>query len=434
MNKITTTLLQIFLVCLLFTFASLQAQTLAEASPESVGLSSKQLANIDALCQEYVEKNWLPGGTILLARKGKIAYFKTFGNRDIAAKKPYQKDDIFRLASMTKSVTTVAAFMLYEKGLFRLDDPVWWYLPEWKEVQVLNTFNAADSTYTAVAPKSPLTIRHLLTHTSGISYDFMDSKASAIYTKNGATVVALAGEGMTTKSMSKKLAEQPLMHHPGEKYTYGHSTDVLGALVETLSGQTLGEFCQAHIFKPLGMNDSHFYLPKEKWERLVPVYYEIQNKGIQRHDDRTYAYPMMNRSDYFAGGAGLNSTTMDYAIFAQMLLNKGNYNGVRILGRKTVDLMTSTDQLKKLEVAKKDYGFLGDGTTFTLGFSLSTAENLSHTSGSVGVFGWGGIFNTKYWVDPQEDMTMVAMTQIYPRYHPEFWDKLYAIIYGALEG
>jgi len=404
---------------------------LAEAKPETVGLSAKQLKNIDALFEQYIDKNWLPGGTVLIARKGKVAYFKAFGNRDIESKTPYQKDDIFRLASMTKSVTTVAAFMLYEKGLFRLDDPIWWYLPEWKEAKVLDTFNAADSTYTAVDTQKPITIRHLLTHSAGISYDFMDAKAGAIYAKNEATVAALAGEGMTTASMSKRLSEQPLMHQPGEKFTYGHSTDVLGHLVEVLSEQSLGDFFEEHIFKPLGMKETHFYLSKTMAARLVPVYYEIQNQGLEKHDIQTYGFPMMEKRDYYAGGAGLSSTTMDFAVFAQMLLNKGSYNGKRILGHKTVELMTETDQLKYLGI--EGYGLMGtNGATFSLGFSQLTSKNIQHSSGSIGTFGWGGFFNTKYWVDPKEDMIMVAMTQIAPSYHPEFWEKLYAIIYGAL--
>jgi len=425
-------ILLLLLTTALFLALNLQAQPLADAKPETVGLSSKQLENIDALFKYYEDKNWLPGGTVLIARKGKVAYFNAFGNKDLKAKTPFQKDDIFRLASMTKGVTTVATFILYEKGLFRLDDPVWWYLPEWKEVKVLDNFNEADSTYTTIDAKQPITIRHLLTHTSGISYDFMNKTSGAIYAKNGATVGELAGEGMTTAKMSAQLAKAPLMHKPGERYTYGHSTDILGQLVEVLSKQTLGEFCKEHIFEPLGMKETHFYLPKPLMSRLVPVYYEIQNKGFQRHDDATFGYPYMNRPDYYTGGAGLSGTTMDYAIFAQMLLNKGTYNGKHILGRKTVELMTATDQLKKLGV--EEYGFLGkNGTTFTLGFSLSTKDNLAHTSGSEGVFGWGGIFNTKYWVDPVEEIVMVGMTQVYPSYHPEFWEKLYAIIYGALE-
>ncbi|MEZ4884252.1 MAG: serine hydrolase domain-containing protein [Chitinophagales bacterium] len=432
MNCKTTYFL--FLTVCLFIAVNLQAQPLAEAKPETVGISSKQLENIDALFQQYIDKNWLPGGTVLIARKGKVAYFKTFGNKDVDAKIPYQKDDIFRLASMTKSVTTVATFMLFEKGLFRLDDPVWWYLPEWKDAKVLDSFNEADSTYTTVEAKNPITIRHLLTHSSGISYDFISKVSGAIYAKNGATVMDLAGQGMTTASMSKRLSEQPLMHQPGEKFTYGHSTDVLGRLVEVLSGQTLGQFCSEYIFKPLSMKETHFYLPKNLSARLVPVYYEVQNKGLNKHDIRTYtyAYPMMEERDYFSGGAGLSSTTMDYAIFAQMLLNKGSYNGKHILGRKTVELMTATDQLQHLGI--EDYGLMGkNGATFSLGFSMLTESSLSRTSGSVGTFGWGGIFNTKYWVDPVEDMVMVAMTQVYPSYHPEFWEKLYAIIYGALE-
>ena len=198
-----------------------------------------------------------------------------------------------------------------------------------------------------------------------------------------------------------------------------------------LSKQNLGDFFEEHIFQPLGMKETHFYLPKTMAARLVPVYYELQNQGLKKHDIRTYGYPMMEKRDYYTGGAGLSSTTMDYAIFAQMLLNKGSYNNKRILGHKTVELMTETDQLQYLGV--EDYGLMGtNGSTFSLGFSQLTSKNLHRTSGSIGTFGWGGFFNTKYWVDSKEEMIMVAMTQIAPSYHPEFWEKLYAIIYGAL--
>lgn len=422
----------LLLYCLSFAFLIVNAQQLQEASPESVGLSSKQLAHIDGLCQEYLDNNWLPGGTILVARKGKIAYFKTWGNRDTKSNTPYQKDDIFRLASMTKAFTSVAMLQLLEQGKYRLDEPVSMYIPAFAESKVLLKLNAADTTYTTIPVKNPITIRHLMTHTSGLSYAFMDARIKAIYEKNGAANFGLSHETITTAEMVQRIAEQPLLHHPGERWTYGYNTDVLGYLVEVLSGQTLGVYCKEHIFGPLGMKDTGFYLPKEKTPRLVPVYYDVpEKKQLLVHTDPIYNYPFLGRDDHFAGGGGASSTTLDYAIFCQMLLNGGTYNGKRILSKKTTDLL-ATDQLAYMgiEPTKRVDEF---GTSYGLGISLKTKRNEAQTLNSAGTLAWGGIFNTKYWINPKEELVFVGMTQILPDYHPEFWEKLYNIIYAAVE-
>lgn len=400
---------------------------LTEGNSQEVGLSANHLANIDALCQEYLEKDWLPGGTILIARHGKIAYFKNWGYRDKTTKTPYEKDDIFRIASMTKGITTTAVLQLLEQGKFRLDDPVWWYLPEFKDPKVLETFNEKDTTYTTQPAERQISIRHLLTHTAGIAYTFSDPRLAAVYTKNKAAGFGLSHPTATTEEMVKALAAQPLAHHPGEKYTYGHSTDVLGYLVEVVSGQTLGAYCRDHILDPLQMEDTYFYLPEDRADRLVPVYYEDRATGIHLHDQTPFLYPLSGRDDHFAGGGGLSSTTEDYAVFCQMLLNKGVYNGQRILGRKTVDLI-QTDQLAFMGIPPSNPR---SGSSFGLGFSIQTSD--ARALGSVGTYGWGGAFNTKYWIDPQEDIVFVGMTQMLPTLHGEFWDKLYAIIYAALE-
>lgn len=435
--KLTNYLFTLTTIFCLQTF-SLMAQynpiegKLTTGAPEDVGMSAEHLAHIEDLCKSYLDNNWLPGGTILIARHGKIIYFKEWGIRDAEAQEPYRKDDIFRIASMTKAFTTVAVLQLFEQGKFGLDDPISWYLPNFKKAQKLDTFNEKDSTYTSIPAEKAITIRHLLTHTSGIAYDFMDPRISAIFTKNGTANLGLSHETKTTKDIVDIFANQPLLHEPGTKWTYGYNKEILGYLIEVLTGQTLGEYCQEHIFKPLGMEDTGFYFPIEKAERLVPVYYDDrEKKALLQYDKDVFEYPLFERDDHFAGGGGASSTTEDYAVFCQMLLNKGTYNGNRILSPKTIELMTS-DQLEYLGIQAGR--LVGEkGTSFGLGFSIRTENNRAASVGSVGTFAWGGLFNTKFWIDPVEDMVFVGMTQIFPDYHPEFWDRLYAIIYGAVE-
>ncbi|MEM9935580.1 MAG: serine hydrolase domain-containing protein [Bacteroidota bacterium] len=411
----------------------LKAQELpiTKTKAEDVGLSTSRLANIEKLFNQYIDNQWIPGGVVLVARHGKVAYLESFGHRDIENDIPYQEDDIFRIASMTKPATTVAVLMLYEKGLFNLDDPISKYIPAFDSVSVLSDFSEIDSSYAAVPANQAITIRHLLTHTSGISYDFMSPQIKAIYHKNGANGFGLSHKTATTEEMAAKFAEQPLLHHPGENWTYGHNTDILGYFVEVVSGQTLGEFLEEHVFEPLGMNDTYFYLPKEKFDRLVPIYSDWGRGSLSRVMGKdTTSYPTYGRKDYFAGGGGLSSTVKDYFIFSQMLLNQGEYNGKRILSRKTIDLLTS-DQLERMGITPGS--LLGsEGFTFGLGVSVRTAKNQRHSHGSVGTFRWGGIFNTKFWIDPQEDMIMVAMAQILPLRHPDIWQKLNTIIYSSI--
>ncbi|MFK7922725.1 MAG: serine hydrolase domain-containing protein [Bacteroidia bacterium] len=407
-----------------------QSTTLEAAAPRSVGLSTTQLANIDALFEEYIDKGFIPGGVVMVGRKGKIAYYKSFGNSNIKKEIPYKKDDIFRIASMTKALTTTAVLKLYEQGKFLLDDPIATYIPAFANTEVMTSFDEKEGTYETEPLESPISIRHLLTHTSGIPYPFGDP-AKTIYKQVDADKFGLSHKDASTEEMANKIAALPLMHQPGEKWTYGHSVDVLGYLVEVVSGQTLGEYLAEHVFQPLGMKDTYFYLPEDKQDRLIPVYGELDKVGLRKMPDMLYNYPTYGRDDYFAGGGGLSSTAMDYAIFCQMMLNMGEYNGKRILSRKTIELMT-TDQLALMGI---DTGglFGGDGSSFCLGYALSTKSSLASVHGSEGAFSWGGIFNTKYWIDPQEEMFMVTMAQMLPFYHQEFWEKLNTIIYSSID-
>jgi|GEM_PF-59509 len=430
----TNRIFYLTIFCLWLTTFIATAQTsnyhhLPEVQPQTVGLSPAHLTKIDDLCQEYLDKGWLPGGTILIARQGKVAYFKSWGYSNKDTKTPYRNDDIYRIASMTKGITTTAILQLVEQGKLRLDDPIAWYIPAFKQSKVIDTFNPKDTSFTTIAANKQISIRHLLTHTSGIPYPFSDQQLGAIYTKHKVNNFGLSHPTATTKEMVQQIAAQPLVHQPGEKYTYGHNTDVLGYLVEVITGQTLGEYCRANIFEPLQLNDTYFYLPKDRADRLIPVYNEDRKKGIVMPDQTMLNYPLLGRKDHFAGGGGLSSTAADYAVFCQMLLNGGHYNQQRILGRKTVDLI-QTDQLAYMGISPANPR---NGSSFGLGFSLRTAKADAHSIGSEGTFGWGGAFNTKYWIDPKEEMVFVGMTQIIPTLHGEFWDKLYSIIYASLE-
>jgi CubicO group peptidase (beta-lactamase class C family) len=404
-----------------------QTKVLAEVSPKDVGLSETQLANIDTLFNEYIEKDWMPGGTVLVARKGKVAYFKTFGKRNF--KDPYQKDDIFRLASMTKAVTTVATLQLWEQGKFQLDDPISMYLPEFKDQSVLDVFNEKDSTYTTVPVNSLITIRNLLTHTSGIYYgDFSLGKLKAVYAKAGLLESGFSHSRFNNKQFIEILGKQPLAFQPGTQWMYGLNMEVLGYLIETISGLTLEDYFKKNIFQPLQMEDTFFYVPKEKEGRLVPVYKE-ENDTIIMNPRPDYWYPKWEHRFHFAGGGGLSGTTMDYARFCQALLQGGTLDGNRILGRKTIELMISNQILKIHRAANTT----DEGTAQTLGFNVVTIGGPKKDSQSPGSYSWGGFFNTQFYIDPEEEIVFVGMTQIHPTWRWEFWEKMKAIVYSSVE-
>ncbi|HET9826449.1 MAG TPA: serine hydrolase domain-containing protein, partial [Chitinophagaceae bacterium] len=371
---------------------------LTEASPAAVGMSAERLVRIDNLVKEYVDKKWIAGATVLVARNGKIVYYKGIGYDDIDKKTPMKRDAICRIASQTKAITSVAVMMLYEEGKILLTDPVSKYVPEFKSPKVLEKFNAADTTYTTVPAKREITIHDLLTHTSGIDYAQIGSKeANAIYYKAG----VVGGIGVDKILLADKmniLGGLPLMHQPGEKWTYGLNSDLLGYVVEVVSGMSLDEFFRKKIFEPLGMKDTYFYLPREKQSRLATLYTEDSTKHIKK-DGETYElngviyvnYPNMNGT-YYSGGGGLSSTAYDYGIFMQMLLNGGEYNGKRILSRSTVRMMTSN------QIGDIDFG----NQKFGLGFGIATDKSVVNSPVSPGTFSWGGMFSSSYWIDPKE--------------------------------
>jgi CubicO group peptidase (beta-lactamase class C family) len=407
-------------LCVLAALAAIApAQSLSVIDPEEVGLSSERLRRIEQVVGEQVAAREIAGAVTLVARRGGIAHFKAHGMSDVEAKRPMRTDTLFRIASMTKPITSVAVMMLYEEGRFLLTDPVSLYLPEFKEMKVLPPEGSPGA---APAPaKRPITIRHLLTHTSGLTYHWNRRLGPALK-QAGITHGLIQDEG-TLREKMKILATLPLLFHPGERFEYGLSTDVLGCLVEAVSGMSLDEFFRRRIFEPLGMDDTHFFLPEEKVSRLAAVYRRGEGSPIERLPEGpvteeagtvySASYPYQGPKRYFSGGGGLVSTAGDYARFAQMLLNGGELDGVRLLSPKSVELMTM-NHVGGLDV---DFGF-------GLGFGVTRDERDLRELGSVGRYGWGGFFYTDFFVDPQEELIGVFMAQLHPsgglRLHEKF--------------
>jgi CubicO group peptidase (beta-lactamase class C family) len=393
-----------FILILTSSFFNLQAQaTLNQASPEAVGISTERLKKIDDLLQNAVDDDYLPGAVVMIGRKGQIPYLEAFGYRDVAGKDPMEVDDIFRMASMTKPIVSVGIMMLYEEGYFLLDDPISKFAPEFAEMQVFGEWDEKKENYTTTPANKPITFRQLLSHTSGIGYPFINEDLRLIAQKKG-LIQGYSVLDVSLKENMKILSEMPLVHQPGERWTYGLSTDLLGYLIEQISGQALDKFLQERIFKPLGMEDTGFYLEETKADRLAGLYFHNETGEYQRNPDPNANYPFTGAKRYFSGGAGLASTAEDYSKFLQMLLNKGSYNGQLILGRKTVELMTS-DHL---------HGTKGGPTGFGLGFAIATEREAAKDLSSPGNYRWGGIFGTDFWVDPQEELFGIILTQVLP--------------------
>nr|PZN51739.1 MAG: serine hydrolase [Bacteroidota bacterium] len=393
------------------------------ARPSDVDLDPQRLQRIDNLIQDYINQNKIPGAVALIVRHGKIAYLQAFGVRDVNSKQKLRTDDIFRIASQTKAITSLAIMMLFEEGKFMLDEPISHFIPEFANATVLESFNAADTTYTTASAKRPITFRHLLTHTSGIDYPAIGSpEFRAIYAKAGIPS-GIGNDGATLGDKIRTLAKLPLKHHPGDAYTYGLNTDVLGYLVEILSGMTLDEFFQKRIFQPLGMKDTHFYVPRNKRSRVVPLH-EYVNDKVVRVDHPIYDgvdpnYPTTDGT-YYSGGAGLCSTVEDYARFLQLFLNKGTFNGKRLLSRKTVELMLT---LQTQQPITNQVG---------LGFGLETDNNDFRSIVSKGTFSWGGAFSSTYWADPQEELIGMLFLNMYNNPHGEVHEKFKNLVYQAI--
>ena len=409
MKKLTLFILVVFIGIggiLAQTKSIKKSPVLTEATPESVGISAERIARIDQMCTNAVKKGDLPGIVLLVARNGKIVQWKAYGMANNQEGRLLKRDDIFRIASQTKAITATAVMMLWEEGKFQLDDPISKYIPEFKNPQVLKSFTYSDTTYTTEPAKSEITIRHLITHTSGIGYGVIDGdeRMKMIYHKAG-IIDAFTAENVKIGDNIKKLAKLPLHHNPDERFTYSEGLDVLGYFIEIVSGMPFDQFLKTHIFDPLGMNDTRFYLPEDKAGRLVAVQQKV-NGQWEKYPKTFYDtdYPIHGAKTYFAGGAGLSSTAKDYATFLQMYLNGGELNGVRLLSRTTIEAIMG-NQIGNVwgENPDKVYG---------LAFSVLTRKGEEKGGmSSEGTFDWGGYFNTQYFADPKENVIGILMKQ-----------------------
>ena len=414
-------------------FYTVTAQPLLQpaTTPESAGFSSQRLERINQLIQAYIDSNYIEGAIALVARNGKIVYHSAVGYDNKATGKKLQKDAIWRIASQTKAITSLAVMQLYEKGYFLLDDAVSKYIPAFKKPRVLQSFNKMDTSYTTDPAKREITIRDLLTHTSGIGYAQIGSETmNAIYAKAG-VVGGIGLKGGLLKDNILRLAALPLVHQPGDRFTYGLNTDVLGYLVEVVSGLTLDAYFKQYIFDPLGMKDTYFYLPANKQNRLAMLHMSDKNNRVENCPETLEVngkfyrdYPILPDGSFYSGGGGLVSTAYDYAIFMQLLLNGGDYNGKHIIGRNSIRLMTLN------QLGEKS---LGRNAKFGLGFEIVTPASAPYSVTSEGSFSWGGMFASSYWIDPKEKIVAQFVLQQYPFTRGDIAEKFKVAVYQALQ-
>lgn len=392
------------------------------------GFIDERLDRIDAVVNAEIEKGKIPGAVAIVVRNGQVAYLRSFGYADVESGKPMTSDAIFRIASMTKALTSVGIMILYERGEFLLNDPVGLYLPEFAQAEVVSEVDEAGDIVATTPASRPIRIIDLLTHSAGIGYSFIPSSVSRQYEEAG-IIDGLTSNPYTLAEQMQLLAKQPLMFEPGTRFAYGLNTDVLGYLIEVISGKTLAEFFRDEITEPLALRDTHFYLPEDSAGRLVTVYSEVDGEGLVAAQDMELPltvgsanYPVEGARSYFSGGAGLSSTVNDYARFLQMLLNGGELDGVRILSRKSVELM-HTPRIDWDNDGAADFG---------LGFRVISDIGKDGAVGSNGSYSWGGAFYTSYWIDPSENLVAVFMSQGRP-ISSNVDEKFRALVYQALE-
>ena len=407
------------------------------APPENVGLNAMRLGNIADHFNQYVDAGKIPGYLVLIARRGKAAYLHRYGLRDVEAGFPVEEDTIFRIYSMTKPITSVGVMMLYERGLLQLDDPASEFIPAFKHLEVFESGDAES--YLTVPAEREMTIRDLLTHTSGLTYDHMRAHpVDAMYRERKITGSNACEISLT--ALVGHLCELPLLFSPGTRWNYSFATDVLGHVIEVISGQSLNRFFAEEILEPLGMADTGFSVSVDNAARFAAGY-ERDGDGfrlIDKPDESKY----LKQPKLFSGGGGLASTAGDYLRFCQMLLNKGGLDGVRILGRKTVELMTSNHLPNNCDLTSMGYTFFSESRPEGVGMGLGARHNLrsgelrtetrhdgvgfglggavlldpaaAHILGSPGEYTWGGAASTAFWVDPKEQMTVIFLTQLMP--------------------
>ena len=398
----------------------IQAASLPKARPDEVGLSAERLARLTEVMQGYVEEGKIAGMVTLVARNGRVAYLHPFGKLDLrGADMPV--DGIFRIASQTKAVTSVAVMILQEEGKLLLDDPISKYIPEFAHTRVAVPSEAKKDPqgYATVPAKRQITIRDLLTHTAGISYG--DGLAEKEYLAAGIHGWYLADKAEPVCEIVKKLAALPFDAQPGERWVYGYNTDILGCLVERLSGMTLADFFAKKITGPLGMTDTCFFLPEDKLKRFTSVYGVDDKGGLKLEEDARDNFYVKGPRICYAGGAGLLSTAEDYARFLLMLQGGGKLGDIRILSPKSVELMT-VDHV----------GDLYNPGGFGLGFWVTERLGRNGQPGSVDSFGWGGAYHTTYWVDPAEKLVAVLMTQLLPAGNSDLHAEFRAMVYQSI--
>jgi len=404
--------------------------SLKVVSPESVGLDGKVIGNIrDYLKEQYVEPGKYLGTLTLVARKGEIAYLDALGFMDRENKKAMQEDAIFSIYSMSKPITSIALMQLYEKSLFRLDDPIHWHIPSWRNLRVYES--GLYPNFLTSRPKRHMTIRDLLSHMSGLTYDFMlRTNVDAAYRK---TKLQATGD---LQAMIDTLAQLPLEFSPGDQWNYSVSTDVCGYLVEHFSGMKLDKYFQKHIFDPLSMQDTGFSCAKEKVDRLASLYEQHPKKGPVLVDPGGAKTARVKKRKMLSGGGGLLSTMSDYYRFCSMLLNQGELDGTRIIGRKTLAMMASNHLPDNKDLTEMSQSAFSEttyqGVGFGLGFSVILDPVKTQSLTDVGEYGWGGAASTVFWVNPKEEMVVIFLTQLLPSSTYQVRRELRSLVYSAL--
>lgn len=404
-------------------------QTERRTDPREVGLCPDRLERIDAWMRRYVEAGKLAGLSVSVLRRGQQAFFRAHGLADIARKKPFAQDTIARIYSMTKPLTSVAVLMLYEEGRFQLDDPLARYLPDFADMRVAT--GGSRVKIETVPANRPLTIRDLLTHTGGLTYGFMEATlVDALYRQHG---IDFQSSDESLADLVGRVAEQPLLAQPGAEWNYSVSTDVLGHLVAVLSDMPFDVFLRERVLRPLGMNDTDFFVPEDKHERFAAAYVFDREGRLTLYDDAVGSR-FLSRPPIASGGGGLVGTAPDYLRFCRFILNRGELDGVRLIGRKSVELMTANHldgdlaAMGQPRFAESSYTGIG----FGLGFSVMLDPARAHILGTPGEVAWGGLASTSFWIDPVEELAVVLMAQLLPSSALPIRRELRVLTYGAL--
>ncbi len=426
-KKSINPLLAAVVIVIFLAAPAIYANDLVTGVPKDEGMSADRLARIDAHLSQTVGKKRVKGIVAMVARNSKVVYHKAFGDMD--EEKAMQEDTIFRICSMSKPITAVAVMMLWEQGLFKLNDPIYKFIPEFKDVKVLVRDKAEKKGYKLLPAKRPITIRNLLAHTSGITAGFWAQPfISQYYLDNNVPGPLSVNEGTIADGV-KRLAKCPLLFHPGEGWEYGWNFDVLGYLVEVVSGMPFDKFLKKNIFGPLNMRDTFFFVPDEKLSRLASIYEPTGEGGLKKLDRKVVTkgflsdtkskiyspfYSYKGPKTYFSGGGGLHSTAKDYMRFCQMMLNGGEIDSVRILSPTTIDLMISN------HMDDNEIWWIPDGSVkYGLGFGILTDRDASANSRPNGTYFWSGFYHTRFYIDPKHDLIAMYYSQIYPNNHVE---------------